>query len=177
MPAGIDVGLAVAALYAGAIAAVVAFRSLRRLWQSACSRHSPCAPAKPRSRSCPLPCEYPRSPGVLCRDRASHAKIRNLDPWRVPRTLGQQAVEKRAVLLHLGRLALGPDLQGLLRSQARRGQAPQHRRDLPGPPPLQRHLRDAPTQHLLPANNHHPYTRASHTRSLTQNIGTPLTFK
>ena len=34
MPAGIDVGLAVAALYAGAIAAVVAFRSLRRLWQS-----------------------------------------------------------------------------------------------------------------------------------------------
>ncbi len=81
MPAGIDVGLAVAALYAGAIAAVVAFQSLRRLWQSACSSHSPCALAKPRSRSCPLPCEYPRPPGVLCRDRASHAKIRNLDPW------------------------------------------------------------------------------------------------
>ena len=39
--------------YAGTIPMVVAFRSLRRLWQSACRSHSPCAPARPRRRSCP----------------------------------------------------------------------------------------------------------------------------
>ena len=67
----------------------------------------------------------PRPSRGLCRNRAGHTKIRHLDPRRVPRTFRQQAAQERAVLLRLGRLALGPDLHGLLRSQTRRGQAPQ----------------------------------------------------
>lgn len=108
----------------------------------------------------------------LCRNRAGHTKIRHLDPRRVSRPFRQQAVEERAVLLRLGRLSLGPDLQGLLRSQARRGQASQRCCDLPGPPPLQGHLRDAPRRHLLPATSR-SYPRAGRPRSLTRNIGSP----
>ena len=114
-----------------------------------------------------------RPPRGLRRDRAGHTKIRDLDPRRVPRPIGQQAAEERPVLLCLGRLEPRPDLEDLLRSQTRRGQAPQRRRDLPGPPPLQRHLRDAPRRHVLPVTHTSPDPRATHSRGLTRNIGTP----
>ena len=61
----------------------------------------------------------PRTSGGVCRDRAGHAKIRHLDPRRIPRQSGQQTTEERAVLFSLGRLEPRPDLQGLLRSQTR----------------------------------------------------------
>ena len=59
--------------------------------------------------------------------------------------------------------------RGLLRAQTRRRQTPQRRHDLPGPTPLQRHLRHAPRRHLLPAPNH----RTNRSRGQTRNIGTP----
>ena len=114
----------------------------------------------------------PSPPRGICQNRAGHAKIRHLDPRRVPRPLREQTPEERAVLLRLGRHPLRPDLQGLLRSQTCRRQASQRCRDLPGPPPLQRHLRDAPRRHLLPAPDHHPIARAGRSRGLTRSIGT-----
>ena len=87
----------------------------------------------------------------LHRRRAGHAKIRDLDQERVVRLIRQQTPEERAVLLRVGRLGLRSDLQGLLRPEARREKPTPRRRHLPRPPPLQRHPRDAPQRHLLPA--------------------------
>jgi hypothetical protein len=49
------------------------------------------------------------------------------------------------------RVRARPGVQGVLRPQASRGQTPQRRADLPGPPPLRRHRGHAPHRPAIPA--------------------------
>ena len=68
-----------------------------------------------------------------------------------PAAARQPPAEKRHVPRRV-RLPARPGVQDLLRPQTRRGQTPQRRPHLPGPPPLRRHPRHAPHRPALPAS-------------------------
>ena len=77
--------------------------------------------------------------------------VRHVPGRRNPQPARQPPAQKRHVPRRV-RLPARPGVQDLLRPQTRRGQTPQRRPHLPGPPPLRRHPRHAPHRPALPAS-------------------------
>ncbi len=113
------------------------------------------------------PIAWPPSAGIAPVTRRSRTSIRGESPSR----RGNKVLKRALFLSAFASINASPASRAYYDSK--RAQSKRHNAaDLPGPSPLQRHLRNAARRHLLPGARTRPYYRTGCPRGLTQNIGT-----